>query len=424
MTEVHSFGNLPVIAHAWNKDRTQIAVSLGKNDLRIYNKQAGKWKLTHTLCEHLSRVLAIDWAPKTNRIVTASADYNAYVWTFENDTWKPQMVELQRTSRAVCCAKWSPDENKFAIGSSDKNVGICYYETEQRFWAAEMIKKKPKSTVTCLAWHPNNQLIAVGSLDYRVRIYSGYVKAVDNKAETSAWGKITNTGELLHEFPCESGWTHDVAFSPSGENLAWVSHNSIIFAVSSNNPSKTTMEITNYLPFRCIIFVSESTIIVAGHEFSPLIYNYDERKGTIEFVEKLDSQETSTGRQSIGRLFDQPSMQTQTPEPVSTHQSMITQIVPYQTENTNLVKISSADLFGQVVIWNLSGRNVQQTSSLINHLEKKFHINNGTSYTNGHTKQIVPYQTENTNLVKISSADLFGQVVIWNLSGKVNLLNK
>jgi len=52
------------------------------------------------------------------------------------------MVELQRTSRAVCCAKWSPNENKFAIGSSDKNVAICYYEKDQRFWAAEMIKKK------------------------------------------------------------------------------------------------------------------------------------------------------------------------------------------------------------------------------------------------------------------------------------------
>ena len=48
-------------------------MSLGKNDIRIYQKQAGKWKLIHTLAEHLSRVLAIDWAPKTNRIVTASA---------------------------------------------------------------------------------------------------------------------------------------------------------------------------------------------------------------------------------------------------------------------------------------------------------------------------------------------------------------
>ena len=51
----------------------EIAVSLGKNDVRIYHKQAGKWKLMHTLTEHLSRVLAIDWAPKTNRIVSASA---------------------------------------------------------------------------------------------------------------------------------------------------------------------------------------------------------------------------------------------------------------------------------------------------------------------------------------------------------------
>ncbi|CAF1072694.1 unnamed protein product [Adineta steineri] len=339
MSEIHSFGNLPIIAHSWNKDRTQIAVSLGKNDVRIYQKVASKWKLTHTLCEHLSRVLAIDWAPKTNQIVTASADYNAYVWTFENDIWKPQMVELQRTSRAVCCAKWSPEENKFAIGSSDKNVAVCYYEKDQRFWAAEMIKKKPKSTVTCIAWHPNNQLLAIGSCDYRCRIYSAFVKTVDEQARTSNWGKITNTGELLHEFQSESGWIHDVAFSPLGDNIAWVSHNSIIFAVTADNPSQITMEITSYLPFRCIIFMNESTIIVGGHEFSPLIYNYDQRNGTIDFLEKLDRQETSTGRQSIGRLFDQPAMQTQTPEPVSTHQSMITQIVPYQKENGNLKEI-------------------------------------------------------------------------------------
>ncbi|UJR36428.1 hypothetical protein I4U23_029151 [Adineta vaga] len=386
MSEIHSFGNLPIIAHAWNKDRTQIAVSLGTNDVRIYSKVSGKWILIHTLCEHLSRVLAIDWAPKTNQIVSASADYNAYVWTFENNSWKPQMVELQRTNRAVCCAKWSPEENKFAIGSSDKNVAICYYEKDQRFWAAEMIKKKPKSTVTCIAWHPNNQLLAIGSCDYRCRIYSAFIKAVDDQPRISNWGKVGNTGELLHEFQSESGWIHDVAFSPLGDHLAWVSHNSIIFAVSANDPLRITMEVTSYLPFRCIIFMNESTLIVGGHEFCPLIYNYDHRKGTIEFVEKLDRQEITTGRQSIGRLFDQPSMQTQTPEPISTHQSMITQITPYQKENDTLVKISSADLFGQIVIWNLNdGRSHHQTSSVINHIQNRFHLNDGISYMNGQT---------------------------------------
>ncbi|CAF4183015.1 unnamed protein product, partial [Rotaria sordida] len=184
-----------------------------------------------------------------------------------------------------------------------------------------------------------------GSCDYRVRIYSAYIKAVDGQPQVSSWGTITNTGDLLHEFQSESGWIHDVCFSPLDENLAW---QRIHFELQ--------WKLQNNLPFRCIIFVSESTLIVAGHEFSPLIYNYDERKGTIDFVEKLDQQETSTGKLAVNRLFDQPSMQTQIPEPISTHQSMITQMLPYQTDHTNIVKISSADLFGQVVIWNLSGR--------------------------------------------------------------------
>jgi hypothetical protein len=81
------------------------------------------------------------------------------------------------------------------------------------------------------------------------------------------------------------------------------------------------MEITKYLPFRCIIFVSESTFIVGvrmeimrfnssmfflflkGHEFSPMIYNYDGQKGTIEFVEKLDLQDGTSGKQAVGLEF-------------------------------------------------------------------------------------------------------------------------
>ncbi|CAF4879136.1 unnamed protein product, partial [Rotaria socialis] len=62
---------------------------------------------------------------------------------------------------------------------------------------AEMIKKRPKSTVTAVAWHPNNQLIAVGSCDYRCRLYSAFVRVVDGQPQTSNWGTIKNTGELL-----------------------------------------------------------------------------------------------------------------------------------------------------------------------------------------------------------------------------------
>ena len=53
-------------------------------------------------------VMGIDWAPNTNRIVTCSADKNAYVWTQEGDgKWNPAWV-LLRINRAATCVKWSP----------------------------------------------------------------------------------------------------------------------------------------------------------------------------------------------------------------------------------------------------------------------------------------------------------------------------
>ena len=87
------------------------------------------------------------------------------------------------------------------------------------------------------------------------RIYSAYIKAVDRNVQNSAWGDVSKTGDLLHEFSSgfvvtrseselndcwnlETAWLHDVAFSPSGDHLAWVSHNATIFAVSSSDPSR------------------------------------------------------------------------------------------------------------------------------------------------------------------------------------------
>ena len=34
-----------------------------------------------------------------------------------------------RINRAATCVRWSPEENKFAVGSGAKIVSICYYET-------------------------------------------------------------------------------------------------------------------------------------------------------------------------------------------------------------------------------------------------------------------------------------------------------
>ena len=66
------------------------------------------WKQLHVMQEHDHRVNGIDWAPKTNRIVTCAADKNAYVWTQgEDGKWNPAFV-LVRLNRAATCVKWSP----------------------------------------------------------------------------------------------------------------------------------------------------------------------------------------------------------------------------------------------------------------------------------------------------------------------------
>lgn len=74
-------------------------------------------------------LLGIDWAPESNRIVTCGTDRNAYVWTLKGEVWKPTLVIL-RINRAARCVKWSPKENKFAVGSGSRLISVCYFEQE------------------------------------------------------------------------------------------------------------------------------------------------------------------------------------------------------------------------------------------------------------------------------------------------------
>ena len=52
---------------------TDVAVSLNNNDVTIYKKAGNKWSESGSLKEHGQRVTGIDWAAKSNRIVTCGA---------------------------------------------------------------------------------------------------------------------------------------------------------------------------------------------------------------------------------------------------------------------------------------------------------------------------------------------------------------
>jgi actin related protein 2/3 complex subunit 1A/1B len=184
--EEYQIAKLPITSHAFNADRSQLAISLNSNDAQIMSRQGQEWKVTETLAEHDKLITAIDWAPKSNRIVTASQDRNAYVWQLTEDpqtgktSWKPTLV-LLRINRAATDVKWSPLEDKFAVGSGARAIAICSFDSENDWWVARQLKKPIRSTVLSVDWHPNNVLLAAGSADMKARVFSAFIKDVDKR---------------------------------------------------------------------------------------------------------------------------------------------------------------------------------------------------------------------------------------------------
>ena len=68
------------------------------------------------------------------------------------------------------------------------------------------------------------------------RVFSTYVKEIEEKPEATPWGKKMPFGAIMAELSNGSGgWVRAVAFSPSGNKLAWVGHDSSISVVEKTS---------------------------------------------------------------------------------------------------------------------------------------------------------------------------------------------
>uniref|UniRef100_A0A0M3I0Y8 Arp2/3 complex 41 kDa subunit n=1 Tax=Ascaris lumbricoides TaxID=6252 RepID=A0A0M3I0Y8_ASCLU len=406
----------PITCHAWNKDRSQLAVSPSNNEILIFCWQSGQWKLIHTLSEHDLPITGLDWAPNTNRIVSCSQDKNAFVWTLDGDHWKPELV-LVRINRAATCVKWSPLENKFAVGSGAKLVSVCYYEKENDWWVSKQIKKPIRSTVSCIDWHPNNVLLAVGACDFKAglsslfnnasaelqhrgttvlqkakmhccdgaaRVFSAYVKEVDEKPSPNPWGSKMPFGALMSEVTC-SGWVHDVAFSPSGCRLAFVAHDSTISLIDTNRSSQEAIVLrTAYLPFTSVHWVTENSLIAAGHDCSPMLFTYAGE--TLKLVTKLDvpSEQKSKNVNSAMQMFR------------NIDRNAISEAISVQLKTLHQNAITG---FRSLLVANVSHRSF----ACLFPLTKSF------------CSQIVPHSGRSDNLQKFTTCGIDGLVALWDL---------
>jgi len=355
--DIHSFGTDPITCFAFNKDRTQLAISPNNNEVHIYRNSGGKWTKISVLSEHYQRINGIDWAPESNRIVTCGADRNAYVWTENRGTWKPTLVIL-RINRAATHVKWSPKENKFAVGSGARLISVCYFEVENDWWVSKHIKKPLRSTVTSLDWHPNNVLIAAGSTDFKARVFSGYIKEVDEKPSPTPWGKKMTFGNLMAEFSSGGGgWVHSVGFSSAGEKLTWVGHDSSVSVVNAARDMQLTHIKTSFLPFLSCLWASEHSILVAGHDCCPMLFRYDDA-GNVTFVARLDEQKEKAATKITAMKHFQSldtkaaSAEDNVTKLTTSHQNTINQVGIYAGQKGAVTKFSTAGHDGQLIVWD------------------------------------------------------------------------
>ncbi|XP_077304885.1 actin-related protein 2/3 complex subunit 1B isoform X1 [Lithobates pipiens] len=353
----HSFLLEPISCHAFNKDGTQIAFCPNSHDVHIYKKEGEKWTKMHELKEHNGQVTGIDWAPESNRIVTCGTDRNAYVWTLRNNVWKPTLVIL-RINRAARCVKWSPKENKFAVGSGSRLISICYFEQENDWWVCKHIKKPIRSTILSLDWHPNNVLLAAGSSDFKSRIFSSYIKEMEERPAPTPWGSKMPFGEMMFESSSSCGWVHSVSFSNSGDHMAWVSHDSTICVVDATKKMRVATLTTDTLPLLCLTFITENSLVAAGHDCYPMLFTYDKDQGSLSFGGKLDipkqsAQKGMTARERFQNLDKKASSDTNNGTLDSLHKNSISQISVLNGGKAKCSKFCTTGMDGGMCIWDI-----------------------------------------------------------------------
>lgn len=276
-------------------------------------------------------------------------DRNALVWEPSPNGYKPTLV-LLRIARAATFVRWSPSETKFAVGSGDRVIAVCYFEEENDWWVSKHLKKPIRSTITTVAWHPNSVLLAAGSTDAHARVFSTFIKGIDSRPPPGVWGERIPFNTVCGEFMNNSaGWIHSVSFSPSGNALAFAAHDSSITVVYPSEPDQPPRAVvsisTQLLPFMSLIWTTEDEIIAAGYDCEAFRFQGGEGgwqlAGTLEAKGK--SGVGASGEESALNMFKQMDLKGKAKDDTqlkTVHQNTVSTLRPYEYAGDRVSKFS------------------------------------------------------------------------------------
>ncbi|KAJ0113241.1 hypothetical protein Patl1_02648 [Pistacia atlantica] len=215
-------------------------------------------------------------------------------------------------------------------------------------------------------------LLATTSTDGKCRVFSTFIKGVDTRDSKAGSSSETKFGEQIVQLDLTFSWAFGVKWSPSGNTLAYVGHNSMIYFVDDVGPSPLAQNVAfRDLPLRDVLFVSERMVIGVGFDCNPMVFAADET-GIWSFIKFLGERKTSSSgpkygsqfSEAFGKLYGQSKygVSNDAIEPSRTrgggvHENCINCIVPLREGGVSrTTRFSTSGLDGKIVVWDLENQ--------------------------------------------------------------------
>jgi len=196
---------------------------------------------------------------------------------------------------------------------------------------------------------------------FKVRVFSGFIKDIEERPSETPWGKKMPIGQLMAEFsnsPMGGGWVHGVSFSHEGDRLAWIAHDSSISVADAKNGMAVTSLRTNLLPMLTLTWAGPNTLLAAGHNCVPIAFNVDSQ-GSIGAGAKLEDGKgtAASGANSAMKMFqkrDELGTSDMSTKLNTTHQNQVSEVRHFSGDKASAGTISTVAGDGKLVLWDLA----------------------------------------------------------------------
>lgn len=216
------------------------------------------------------------------------------------------------------------------------------------------LKQNLQSTVLSIDWHPGNALLAAGSADSTVRVYSAYIKGLEDRPQPGVWGDRLPFNALLAEEK-SLGWVHGVAFAPSGDALGYASHDGSVHILYPTNPPTVRSVTTEFLPFTTLTFLGDNSLVAGGFSCTPVLFTGNQANGWVlsRNMDKTSKKEPVEQQESSAinmfRALDYKGRNDSSTALPTVHQNSITQIRQGPSP-----EFTTSGIDGRIVRWSSS----------------------------------------------------------------------